>query len=110
MNCEGTDILLAAYGICARVARHVVLDPPKALRGRLALFRPITLWPYPYEELKGLLDGLHSVVTLEMNAGQMVEDVRLTVQGRCPVEFLGWPGEGIPTVGEIADQLVSLFD
>ncbi len=109
LACEEADILLVAYGSCARLALEVVAGAPHELSGTLGLLRPITLWPFPYDELAALAERVRGILTVEMSAGQLVEDVRLAVEGRCPVHLLSRPGGGIPTAGEIADRLVSLF-
>ena len=106
---EEPDVVLVAFGTCARIAGQVVADPPGGLRGRLALLRPITLWPFPYEPLAALAQGARAVVSVEMSAGQLVEDVRLAVEGRCPVHLFCRLVPSVPTAGEMADYLVDLF-
>ena len=57
------------------------------------MIRPITVWPYPYEDIaKAVTDSVKKVVVFELNLGQMVEDVRLAVNGKVPVEFMGKVG------------------
>jgi len=107
--CDGADILLVAYGTCARIAREVIVRPPRKLPGKVGMLRPITLWPFPHEQLAALSEQVSAVLTVEMSAGQLVEDVRLGVEGRCPVHLLARTGGGVPTAGEVADKLVSLF-
>jgi 2-oxoglutarate ferredoxin oxidoreductase subunit alpha len=109
VKCEDADILIVAYGTCARIAKEVVLHPPRTLSVAVGLLRPITLWPFPYGELARLAEQVQGVLTVEMSAGQLVEDVRLGVEGRCPVRLLGRMGGAVPTAGEIADRLTSLF-
>jgi len=109
VDCEGAEVLIAAYGTSARMAHQVVKDPPGALRGKLGMVRPMILWPFPYEEFASRAGRLRGILTVEMNAGQMIEDVRLGVEGRCPVHLLPRPGGAVPTAGEIADKLVALF-
>ncbi len=60
---------------------------------KVGLFRPKTLWPFPSEPLLKLSRSVSHIVVFEMSTGQMVEDVRLAVEGRCPVSFYGRPGE-----------------
>jgi len=107
--CEGASILLVAYGICGRICGQVGAEPPRSLRGRLGLLRPVTLWPFPAKRIAKLVPNLQAILTVEMNAGQMVDDVRLAVQGGCAVHFHGRMGGGVPTAGEIADKLTELF-
>jgi 2-oxoglutarate ferredoxin oxidoreductase subunit alpha len=72
---------------------------------RLGLFRPITLWPYPYEPLRALADRVDTVLTVEMSAGQMWEDVRLAVAERASTPFYGEMGGIVPTPKEILTEV-----
>ena len=95
-------LVVAAYGTAARIARSAV----KALREeghKVGLIRPITLFPFPDAPFceAAARRGTKGFLTIEMNLGQMVEDVRLAVDGRKPVEFYGRPGGGVPTPNEL---------
>jgi len=103
------DVVLAAYGTCARICRQIVESPPEPLPFRVTLFRPVTLWPFPSEQLARLAEGARGVLTVEMSAGQLVEDVLLALRGRCRVELLGKMGGQVPTAAEITRQLLALF-
>jgi len=106
---EDAEWLLIAYGTVARACKNVVGWRRKAGE-RVGLLRPITLWPYPYKRIKELLDnGVKGIVVSEMNAGQMLEDVKLAVEGRVPVEFFGRMGGGIPTPEQIDETLTTLI-
>jgi 2-oxoglutarate ferredoxin oxidoreductase subunit alpha len=70
--------------------------------------RPITLWPFPNKRIAELAEQIQGILTVEMNAGQMVEDVRLAVGGRCPVTFYGRMGGVIPLADEILPELEKL--
>ena len=99
---QDCEILLAAYGTPARIAMTAV----EQLRARgiaAGLFRPITLWPFPERQLAQLAEqeSVKAILTVEMSLGQMVEDVRLAVNGRKPVRFYGRSGGITPTVAEI---------
>ena len=107
---EEASILLVAYGTCARICGQLIEDPPPELDGRLRLLRPITLWPFPTQRIRELSSSVDSILTVEMNAGQMVDDVRLAVEGRCPVRFHGRTGGGIPSAEEVAKKLQSFLD
>jgi 2-oxoglutarate ferredoxin oxidoreductase subunit alpha len=96
METEDADIVIAAYGSTARIAKTVV-RMARAEGIRLGLFRPITLWPYPYEPLRALADRVDTVLTVEMSAGQMWEDVRLAVAERAKTPFYGEIGGVVPT-------------
>ena len=101
---EDADVILVAYGCVARICRTTMnLARKKGLR--VGLFRPITLFPFPTERLAQLAQGGRRFLTVEMSAGQMVEDVRLAVNGVAPVEFYGRLGGMIPSPVEILDQV-----
>jgi len=101
---DDADIVIAAYGTVARIARSVV----RMARGegiKLGLFRPITLWPYPYQPLKELSERVETVLTVEMSAGQMWEDVRLAVCERAKTPFYGELGGVVPTPRAILSEV-----
>ena len=103
-NVEDADILLVAFGLMARIcekAMHIARE--KGLR--VGLLRPITLYPYPSKRLAELSSKVSAVLTVEMNAGQMLEDVRLAVEGRCPVYFKGRMGGMIPSPEEVFEAI-----
>jgi 2-oxoglutarate/2-oxoacid ferredoxin oxidoreductase subunit alpha len=101
---EDAEVLVVAYGLVARIA-HKAVQLARETGVRAGLLRPITLFPYPYEPVRRLAGQVASVLVVEMNAGQMVEDVRLGVEGRVPVKFLGRMGGVIPSPEEIAEAL-----
>ena len=101
---EDAEIVVVAYGTAARVARTAV-ERAREHGLPAGIFRPITLWPFPSAELRAIAPRLRAVVVLEMSAGQMVEDVRLAVDGRAPVFFHGRTGGMVPTPGEVVDEL-----
>jgi 2-oxoglutarate ferredoxin oxidoreductase subunit alpha len=101
---EDAEIVVVAYGTAARVARTAV-ERAREHGLPAGIFRPITLWPFPSAELAALAPRLRAVVVLEMSAGQLVEDVRLAVDGRTPVFFHGRTGGMVPTPGEVVDEL-----
>lgn len=103
------DYVMVAFGSCARTLRNIAADPPAGLDGELGLFRPVTLWPFPYEALREYTASARAILAVEMNAGQMVEDVRLAVNGRIPVHLMAHPGGGVPVESRIRERLVSLF-
>ncbi len=101
---EDADILLVAYGLSARICRKVV-ELTREAGHRVGLLRPITLYPFPNKPLARLAEQVKLVLSLEMNAGQMVDDVRLAVEGRVPVAFYGRMGGMIPSPEEVLDHL-----
>ena len=104
LQTEDADILIVAYGLVARIA-HKAVQLARESGLRAGLLRPITLFPFPYEPITRLAEQVSSVLVVEMNAGQMVEDVRLGVEGRVPVKFHGRMGGVIPSPEEIVDAL-----
>ena len=101
------DLVIAAYGTAARVSRTAVARA-RAAGLRAGLFRPITLWPFPAAALADVADRARGVLVVEMSAGQMVEDVRLAVEGRVPVRFHGRMGGMVPSPDEIIEALRDL--
>lgn len=97
------EVLLVAFGICARVARTAV-DNLREAGLKVGLFRPITLWPFPAAMLKSAAAGAKTILTVEMNAGQMVEDVRSALPGR-EICFYGRMGGVAITAGEIEAEV-----
>jgi 2-oxoglutarate ferredoxin oxidoreductase subunit alpha len=101
---DDADVVIVAYGIAARVARTAV-ERARQEGLRVGLFRPITLWPFPATELRAAVSGARAVVVLELSAGQLVEDVRLAVEGQIAVFFHGRTGGMVPTPGEVVHQV-----
>lgn len=101
---EDADIVLVAYGATARICRTVV-DMAREQGIKAGLFRPITLFPYPSRAVRSLAEQGKRFLTVEMSCGQMVEDVRLAVEGRSEVNFYGRTGGMIPTPDEILEQV-----
>jgi 2-oxoglutarate ferredoxin oxidoreductase subunit alpha len=101
---DDADIVIVAFGIVARIA----LSSVKKLRREgilVGLFRPITLFPFPEKDLCILAGQKRKFLTVEMNAGQMVEDVKLAVNGQCEVLFYGKPGGSIITPEEVEEKV-----
>jgi 2-oxoglutarate/2-oxoacid ferredoxin oxidoreductase subunit alpha len=100
----GAEFLLVGFGLSARICRSAV----SALRKtgiKAGFFRPITLWPFPRAEIAAAAAGKKKVLVVEMNAGQMVEDVRLAVGGAAPVDFYGTMGGITPQVDAIVERI-----
>jgi 2-oxoglutarate ferredoxin oxidoreductase subunit alpha len=94
------EVVIVAYGTSARVA-STAIERARDQGIRAGLFRPISLWPFPSQALWSLAPDLRAIVVVEMSAGQMIEDVRLAVEGRTPVFFEGRTGGMVPTPGEV---------
>ncbi len=106
---EDADVYLVAYGTSARVCRNVVERPPEGLEVSVALLRPVTLWPFPMKQVAAAAERARGVLVVEMSAGQMVDDVRLGVEGRCRVELLARMGGEVPTAADIVEKLADAF-
>lgn len=103
-NCENADVIVAAHGTVARIIKNVIKMADK--EGiKVGLIRPITLWPFPEMEFQKYADSTKAFLTVELSAGQMVEDVRLAVNGKRPVYFHGRMGGMVPTQQEILDKI-----
>ena len=76
---------------------------------KVGLIRPITLWPYPYDEFKKINSKCKGILTIEMNAGQMLDDVKIAVEGKFPVYFYGRTGGMVPTPNEMVDQVKKIM-
>jgi len=107
-NTDDAELIVVAFGIAARIALAAV----RRLRNeghKIGLFRPITLSPFPEKQISDLSDKNRRFITVELNAGQMVEDVRLAVNGKSEVLFYGRPGGAIITPEELYEKLSSLL-
>jgi 2-oxoisovalerate ferredoxin oxidoreductase alpha subunit len=101
---EGAEVLLVGYGIVSRVLR-TTSEVARKEGLKVGLFRPITLWPFPARALQEAAANVQRVVVVELSNGQMVEDVRLALNGRVPVEFYGRVGGNVPSVEELQGVL-----
>jgi 2-oxoglutarate/2-oxoacid ferredoxin oxidoreductase subunit alpha len=107
-NTEDAEYLYVAYGSSARIAqKSVQLARAKGIRA--GLLRPITLFPFPTDEVARLAKQVKAMLAVEMSAGQMVEDVRLAVAGKIPVEHYGRMGGMLPSPEEIVTALEKTF-
>ena len=104
---DDADVVVVAFGASARVARSAVVEA-RAKGVKAGLVRPITLWPFPVDALEAAVPTAKAFLTVEMNMGQMVDDVRLAVSGRRPVEFFGRTGGVIPTPVEVLARIEDL--
>ena len=97
---EDADVVLVAYGLTSRICKTAI-NKARQAGIKLGLIRPITLWPFPEEVIRKTADHAKAFLTVEMSMGQMVDDVRLAVNGKCPVHFFGRTGGMIPTQDEV---------
>lgn len=109
MDCEDADLVIVAYGSTARIAKTAIADlRHKGLK--VGLFRLISLWPFPSDLLESLISKAKGFLAVEMSAGQMIEDLRLCVEGRKPVHFYGRMGGMVPTPEEIAKKVAEIIN
>ena len=107
-NCEGADIIITAFGTVARIVKNVIEDAKK--EGiKIGLIRPITLWPFPEKEIRQLANVPKAFLSVELNAGQMIEDVKLAIDGVKPVHFYGRTGGMTPSQKEILDKVKEIL-
>lgn len=104
---EDADFIITAFGTVARIAKSAVNELRE--RGvKVGLFRPITVWPFPYKELKEASANAKALLDVEANEGQMLIDVKLAVGGAKPVEYFGHCGSLMPTTGEIVTKILEM--
>ena len=104
---EDADIIITAFGTVARIAKSAIHDLRE--QGiKVGLFRPITVWPYPYEALKTASANAKALLDVECNEGQMLEDVKLAVNGAKPVEYFGHCGSLMPSSDEIKAKILEM--
>lgn len=101
---EDADIVVTAFGASARIA-HSAVSAAREKGIKAGLIRPITLWPFPVDAFEATSKTAKAYLSVEMNMGQMVDDVRLAVAGRHPVEFFGRTGGVVPTPAEVLAQI-----
>ena len=104
---DDAELVIVAFGTPARISVDVVARMRDAGR-KVGLIRPVTLWPFPTEHVRDVATRARAMLVVELNLGQMVEDVRLAVEGRCAVHFLGFAGGGPPTTAQITARLEAL--
>jgi 2-oxoglutarate ferredoxin oxidoreductase subunit alpha len=106
---EDAQMVIVAYGTAARIAKGAI----KRLRDnglKVGLFRPITLWPFPELNLRALSAKVKNFLVFEMSTGQMLDDVRLSLQGYAKIDFHGRPGGAVPTPSELANVIARNYD
>lgn len=108
-HAEDAEYLIVSYGTTGRISKSTVLNARK--KGiKLGLIRPITLWPFPKKAFEPILDNIKGIVTVELNTGQMIEDVQLATQCRKPVYLYRRQGGMLPTEHEILDFITETFN
>jgi len=103
---EDAEVLVVGYGIVSRVLRSTV-EQVRRFGLRAGLFRPISLWPFPSKALAAAAKKCRKVLIVEMSTGQMIEDVRLSLDGALPVELYSRVGGNVPSAEEVSDKLLA---
>ncbi|RPI96997.1 MAG: 3-methyl-2-oxobutanoate dehydrogenase subunit VorB [Chloroflexi bacterium] len=106
---DDARLVIVAYGMAGRIAETAVKQARRAGM-KVGLFRPVSLWPFPEKRLSALADQIEAFLVVEMNAGQMLEDVRLAAGGQVPVSFYGRTGGVVPVPEEIYDEIAALYE
>lgn len=101
---EDADIAIIAFGTAGRIAQSAIRQAQEEGM-KVGLLRPISLYPFPSKAIKDIAAKVKRVLVVEMNAGQMVEDVRLAIEGAVPVDFFGRMGGMVPLPDEVYDQI-----
>ena len=104
IRCDDAEYLIIAFGSCARIGQKAI-QMARAEGIKVGLLRPITLWPFPTKAIKGYAHRVKGMLSLELNAGQMIEDIRLAVNGEVPVEHFGRLGGIVPGPDEVVNAL-----
>ncbi len=102
---EDAEICIAAFGIAARVSKNAI-DEARKMGIKVGMIRPITLWPFPEKAFADVADQLKAVISVELSMGQMIEDVRLAVNGKVPVTLCNRTGGMIPSPEQVLAAIV----
>ena len=104
---EDAEICIVAFGIASRVAKNAINEARK--QGiKAGLIRPITLWPFPTEVISKVADKVKAFISVELSMGQMIEDVRLAVNGKAPVTLCNRSGGMIPTPEQVLQAIIQV--
>lgn len=109
IDCEDAEYLIVAFGSCARIAQKAI-EHAREKGVKVGLFRPITLWPFPSKPLYERSKKLKDILVVELNSGQMIEDVNLAVKCSLPVEHFGRLGGIVPDPDEVVEALEKLIN
>lgn len=106
---DDAELLVVGFGTAGRIA-YTAVEEARQNGLKVGLLRPQTLWPFPENRLRALAERISGILVVEMNAGQMLEDVRLAVNGRVPVQFYGRMGGVVPMPDEILGAIRKHYD
>jgi len=104
---DDADIVVVAYGSTARIVKSAVVKA-RSQGVKVGLFRPITLWPFPIQEINDAVKNCSNILCVEMSTGQMVDDIKLAINCSKPVHFYGRTGGVVPTPMEVFDKIIEL--
>ncbi|MFP3860341.1 MAG: 3-methyl-2-oxobutanoate dehydrogenase subunit VorB [Bacteroidales bacterium] len=107
-QCDDAEYLLIAYGTSARICQKTV-DLARKEGIKVGLLRPITLFPFPKKKIHEMAGQVKGMISVEMSAGQMVEDIKLAVEGKTPVEYYGRMGGIVPSPDEVLEAVKQKF-
>jgi 2-oxoglutarate ferredoxin oxidoreductase subunit alpha len=107
MSCNDAEYLIVAYGLSARVSQKA-METAREQGVKVGLIRPVTLFPYPYEAIEAIVPHVKGIITVEMSAGQMIEDVSLAAKGKVPLYFHGRTGGMLPSPEDILSLIESI--
>ena len=105
--CEDADFVITAFGTVARIAKSAI-NELREQGIKVGLFRPITVWPFPYTQLAEAAKNAKALLDVEANEGQMLQDVKLAINGAKPVEYFGHCGSLMPTTDEIVAKILEM--
>jgi 2-oxoglutarate ferredoxin oxidoreductase subunit alpha len=105
---DGAEIVVVAYGTAGRIVQTAV-KKARAEGIPVGLFRPISMFPFPYERLDEIANSARQFLVVELSAGQMIEDVRLATRCRLPISFFGKLGGVVPLPGDVLDEIKKLL-
>ena len=108
LSLEDAELAVVAFGTAGRIAQSAVKSAREA-GVRVGLLRPVSLYPYPYQRVRELASRVRGILVVEMNSGQMLDDVRLGVEGRVPIRFFGRLGGMVPMPDEVHDEIMALY-
>jgi pyruvate/2-oxoacid:ferredoxin oxidoreductase alpha subunit len=106
---DDADLIVVAYGVVSRIVYSTV-DAARAAGLKVGLLRPITIWPFPTQIISDMADRVDHFLAVELSTGQMVEDVRLAVEGRAPVHFYGRCGGVVPGGAELENEYRKILE
>jgi 2-oxoglutarate ferredoxin oxidoreductase subunit alpha len=106
---EDAEIAVIAFGTAGRISRTAITTA-RSEGIKVGLHRPISLYPFPLERIRQIADEVEAILVVEMNGGQMVDDVRRAVEGKAPISFYGRMGGVVPLPDEVLTEILKIRD